>query len=55
MEKLVALIEGFGKSMEALNARLDAMGSTVASIQSRLDHCQCGSAELNSAACTSHA
>lgn len=55
MEKLVALIEGFGKSMEALNQRLDAMGSTVASIQSRLDHCQCGTVESSNAPCASHA
>ncbi|CZT20239.1 uncharacterized protein RCC_06097 [Ramularia collo-cygni] len=54
MEKLVALIESFGKSMEALNQRLDAMGSTVNSIQSRLDNCQCGTVEINSAPCKSH-
>jgi hypothetical protein len=55
MEKLVALIEGFGKSMEALNQRLDSMSSTVASIQTRLDHCQCGSAETSNVPCASHA
>jgi hypothetical protein len=46
LEKLVGLIESFGKSMEALNARLDAMSATVGSIQTRLDQYAPANAEV---------
>ncbi|SMR64303.1 unnamed protein product [Zymoseptoria tritici ST99CH_3D1] len=42
LEKLMSLIDSFGKSMEALNQRLDTMSASVVSIQSRLDS-QCAS------------
>jgi hypothetical protein len=50
MEKLVGLIESFGKSMEALNQRLDAMSATVGSIQARLDQHQTTPAQAESLA-----
>lgn len=55
IERLVALVEGCSKSIEAMNQRLDDMNSMIRLIESRLSRCfQCGSkVELETGHCNS--
>ncbi|KAF2159804.1 hypothetical protein M409DRAFT_29802 [Zasmidium cellare ATCC 36951] len=55
IERLVALVEGSSKSIDALNQRLDEMNAMMRVIQNRLSRCfQCGSkVELETGHCNS--